>query len=252
MKKEEDDFNAESLDLPRSREFTEAGALLSCAAGERKPPARLKTRLMASLRPASPWIVARNWTIGAAAFAALLFALFSSMNGPAAVVLEARGDVRIDGMPAASGAKLRSGQSVSVSGDAEAFVSVGGRAGFRLSRDAEARLVTEGKAIEVRLKSGWLLSAVKTGTPYAVAVEHGKVSALGTDFIVKVRDGLAYTCICHGKLGLVGFPQDRIESAHHGAIAQKGFPSGAAVGMEGHSDEETAALRRRLGLEVDR
>jgi hypothetical protein len=246
---EEKDFDPKSMELPPSREFDEAAALLAYAASERKPPARLKANLMASLRPKSAFsLPAPGWLLAAGALAALLIVPRFFKAAPRPEILSLRGDVRIDGRAVSVGDILGKGRVISVSPDGEAVVRIPGRAGFRLSRGAEAEIVRNDDAIEVRLTKGWILSAVKSGTPYTVATEHGAASALGTDFMVKAEGGWACVCICHGRLGLRGFSQTVIAAEHHYALAQPRFPAAEADAV-GHSDAEIDSLRRQLRLD---
>lgn len=252
MMEDKDPLDAESLDLPPSRELEEVVALLAYDAVERKPPVHLKERLMASIRPAASPFTFKRWawpTVAAMAAAALVvvFAFRGSRDG--ATLEDVRGLVTVDGRPAAGGARVAWGSVVAVSEDGEAVIRVGRRAGLGLSRGGRARLTREGSALSVHLESGWLLSAVRTGAPYAVVTPHSRVTALGTDFIVKVHDGRAYVCICHGRIGLKGdFPRDEIASESHGAVSEPLFERGPEGPMEGHSDEDIARLRELTSL----
>ena len=155
----------------------------------------------------------------------------------------------IDGRAASAGSRVNGGSVLTVSPDGEAVVRVGDSAGFSLSRGGRAVLAREGGVIEARLSSGWLLSAVKTGTAYSVATSHSRISALGTDFIVKVRDGKAYVCICHGRIGLAGnFPKTELASKAHASLSEPLYEPGDEGGMEGHADDDIARLRMLTGL----
>lgn len=244
---EKEDFDPESMELPPSREFDEAAALLAFGAAERKPPVHVKARLMASLRskPARSFVPSR-WAIAAGAIAALLLAVRILHGRAQPELLAVRGEVTVDGHAASAGERLAPGRTISVSSDGEAVVRVGGRAGFRLSHGAQAVIVRDDKVVNVRLIKGWILSAVKTGTPYTVQTEHGEASALGTDFMVKEEQGWAQVCICHGRLRLSGFPAATIAAEHHAATTQTAFPNAAAEGQKGHTDAEIASLRALL------
>lgn len=247
-------LDAESLDLPPSRELDEAAALLAYAAAERKPPAHLKDRLMASIHPAAPPFPLKRWAwpaVAAMAAAALLVVFRQRAPVVEASLVAARGEVLIDGRAASAGARVGWDSVIEVRGEGEAVVRVDGRAGFRLSQGGRAALLRgENGALLVRLSEGWLLNAVKTGTPYAVVSEHSRVSALGTDFIVKVRDGRAYACICHGRIALEGdFPRKEMASAGHAASMEPLYEPGPEGPLDGHSDEDIARLRALVGLE---
>ena len=139
---------------------------------------------------------------------------------------------------------------IAVSADGEAVVRFARRAGFSLTRGGRASLIRdESGAVVVKLSDGWLLSAVKTGAAYSVTTAHSRISALGTDFIVKARDERAYVCICHGRIGLEGdFPVTTLASEHHGAAAEPLYRSGLEAGVEGHADEDIDRLRSLTGL----
>lgn len=249
---DKDPLKTESLHLPRSREFDEAASLLAYAAAERKPPPHLKERLMASLHPAAAPFINIRWAFPTAAVAltAVLFAVFfARAPRSAATLTSVQGVVMIDGRAASAGSSIAWGSALSVSPDGEAVVRVEGSAGFSLSRGGRAALAREGGVIEVRLSEGWLLSAVKTGTAYTVAAGDSRISALGTDFLVKVRDGKAYVCICHGRIGLAGnFPKTELASKGHASSSEPLYEPGDEGGMEGHADDDIARLRALTGL----
>jgi ribosomal 50S subunit-recycling heat shock protein len=246
MKKEEN-FEPASMGLPHSSEFDETAALLAYGATERKPPAHVKARLMASLR-SKPERSGNSlrWIIAAGAIATLLLVprFFSARAQSEFLVV--RGAVTVDGHVVSAGERLALGQTISVPADGEAVVRIGKRAGFRLTHGAQAQIARDDSSVEIRLRKGWILSAVKTGTPYTVVTDHGRTSALGTDFIVKTEDGWAWACICHGRLGLSGFPQETIAAEHHAHILQPLFPSQKAEPRKGHTDEDIASLRALL------
>lgn len=252
MMDDNDPLKAESLDLPSSRELEEAAALLAYAADERTPPPQLKERLMASFHPAAASFIGRRsaFPIAAAALASVLIAVFWARAPRSdATLASAQGVVTVDGRAVSAGSRVGWGSVVAVSPDGEAVVRIGDSAGFSLSRGGSAVLAREDGALVVRLTTGWLLSAVKTGTAYAVVTDHSRISALGTDFVVKVRDGRAYVCICHGRIGLAGdFPEPELASRAHGSSSEPKYEPGGEGGMEGHSDDDIVRLRAAIGL----
>jgi hypothetical protein len=241
---DKDPLDADSQDLG------EAAAFLAYAAPERRPPAYIKDRLMASLRPAhAPFFSKRRVfpVVVATTSAVLLAVIWLRAPDHDARVVAVGGGVTVDGRAVAAGDPVSWGSVIEVPLDGEAVVRLGDRAVFKLSRGGRATLARSGDALSVRLSAGWLLSAVKTGTPYAVLTEHSRISALGTDFIVKVRGGRAYACICHGRIGLEGdFPVPEIASQGHRALSEPLYEPGMEGGLEGHDDEEIARLRAAL------
>ncbi len=231
----------------------EIAALLAHAAPQRRPPAGLKGRVMASLgedlRPPSAY---RRWALPAFAVAAAVAALvvYLPTRGAERITLvSAVGGVAVDGRAAAEGSGIEYGREITAGDDGEAVVRIGRSGGFKLSRGGRARVFTHDDGIEVVLDSGWLLSAVRTGARYRVKTPRSLVAALGTDFIVKVRESRAYVCICRGRINLSGdFTERELASERHGALAEPDFPPGGAVGMQGHSDADIAELRGMIGL----
>ncbi len=231
----------------------EIAALLAHAAPERRPPAALKGRIMASLRgDVRPPLVSRRWALPAfaAATAVVLLAVYMIPRGSESItVVSTAGAVSVGGRPASAGAGVSGGQEISVAADGEAVVRIGGAGGFRLSRGGRARVHARDGGVEVVVDSGWLLNAVRNGARYSVKTPHSRVTALGTDFIVKVREGRAYVCICHGRIGLSGdFPEPEISSEGHGALQEPSFTPDGAYGLQGHSDAEIGELRAAIGL----
>ncbi len=230
----------------------EIAALLAHAVPERRPPASLKGRVMASLREdARPALPIRRWAMPAfaAATAVAILVVYLMPRNERITLVSAVGDVAFDGRTASGGSGVTFGQEISVDKDGEAVVRIGRAGGFKLSRGGRARIIARDGGVEVVVDSGWLLNSVRSGARYSVKTPRGGVAALGTDFIVKVSEGRSYVCICHGRIGLTGdFPERELASDHHGSIAEPSFPPGGAVGMQGHSDADIAELRGKIGL----
>lgn len=244
-----DPWKPDELDLP-AHDAAELAGLLAVGAGERKPPAGLKQRVLARLHPARPSIFARAAALTAAvAAAALLLALGLWSRRPTVILAGFHGSVLVDGRPAQAGQAVRPGQAVAAGEGAEAVLVFGPRAAVRLLRGAEV-VFHDKSSIEIDLRKGWLLSAVAAGTPYGVVTEHGRIHALGTDFITKTRAQGAYVCICHGRLRLSGaFGQAEIASENHASWVFAGSqaprqPDGGT--MEGHSESDIVSLRSFL------
>ena len=235
-----DPLDPKAMDLEPSREFDEAAALWALSVPFRRPPAELKARLMNEIRPAPlSW---RFWAVPALAFASvLIFAYFSHNSGPLAVV--------VSSSSGAAGAPIVAGQLITTPLDGQAVVRIGDDAVLKLSHGAEATITRSGKTLEVRLKSGWLLSSVRHGQDYRVVTARGEVEALGTEFFIRVRPDKDYVCICKGRLRLTGaFPAAEIASEAHYDVWMDGLnqPSHASWTMEGHGDEDWKEVRRIL------
>lgn len=127
------------------------------------------------------------------------------------------------------------------------LVRVGNDAVLKLSHGAEATITREGKSLTVALKNGWLLSAVRQGQAYRVVTARGEISALGTEFFVRIRPDKDYVCICEGRLRLSGaFPTTEISAEAHSDAWMDGStkPEHAGWSMEGHGDDEWKDVRR--------
>lgn len=258
---EHEKFDPRSMDLEPSRAFDEASGLMAYGAGLRVPPAHLRSKVMAAIRPASELPLGASpggalWRKAAAAAAilaaAVALSIYARPEGASLAAVE--GGALIGGKPAGVGAALPMGAVIEVPPDGRAVVRIGRRAGFELSRGARAILErTAANAIELRLDSGWALSAVKTGTPYRISTPHGAARAVGTDFIVKASAERTYACICRGRLVLTGpFPDQTVAADHHADFiiepGQAPKPAGRWSSLDGHRDEAIGALRGRLGL----
>lgn len=253
LNEREDGWNAEELELSR-REAQEAAGLLAFSAPERRPPPELKARVLTGARAASlsraPRAFLPRWaaaSLGAACAAALL--VWSLRPAPRAVLADVRGAVRVDGRAANAGETVAPGATVTVAEDGQAVLVFGARAAVRLLHGAGVSY-RESRGLEVELKAGWILSAVKTGTAYRVATAQGRVAALGTDFLVKAQKHDTYLCMCHGRLELSGdFGRAEVASQNHGGwvFTADRAPSQPDYGtMEGHADHDISSLRAFL------
>ena len=160
-----------------------------------------------------------------------------------------RGSVSIDGRPARAGERLKPGQMITVADGSEAVLLIGERVAARLLHGGEA-VLADRSDIHLELRKGWLLSAVVSGTPYSVVTEHGRISALGTDFMTRSQAGETFFCICHGRLKISGpFGEVQVESTNHGgkvftkSLSPHETPHGT---MEGHMPGDITSLRAFL------
>lgn len=256
-----DPWTPETLDLPE-RDSAELAGLLGMTAVERKPPARLKARIFAAIRPApltppsiEPTGVAsryapyhRAFLLAAFVAAAVLLIFGGIPPRQTATLAHIRGSVLVDGSPAIAGQSVKAGQVISTA-DGEAVLVFDRRAAIRLLHGGEA--VFRGRpAIEIELRRGGLLSAVVSGIPYSIVTEQGRVAALGTDFMVRRRPTDTFFCICHGNLKISGdFGEARAASKNHrGLVFTKSrAPYEPSDGtMEGHTQNDILSLREFL------
>ena len=261
--KNNDSWMPEDLDLSE-RDTAELAGLLALAAGERTPPARLKARVLGGLRYPNASIPAamtalepgrRMPTGRVAAWAAagimatLLVVLALWPRGQATMLAEVRGSVSIDGRPAQAGQVFQPGQEIAVGRDSEAVLVIGGRVAARLLHGGEV-FFHDQPTIELELRKGWLLSAVVNGTPYSVITEHGRISALGTDFMTRKQPADTFFCICHGHLKIAGaFGEFQVKSENHGGkeFTKSLAPHEPRHGtMVGHTTSDILSLRAFL------
>lgn len=248
-----DIWTKEELELSE-RETAELAGLLALSE-ERKPPAALRERVLSSLATepaiASFWAPLGRWAAATAAVAALLLAVVTRPQDSRAILAKTRGLVTVDGAIAESGARLKAGQIVSVSDDGLAVVSFQGKAAVRLLHGATASFsLGSDSTVDVFLQKGWALNAVSKGIPYSVVTPHGRISALGTDYLVKAQPKDTWLCICHGRIAINGkFGRREAASEKHDGWA---FEAARAPykpddgTMEGHDEESIRTLRAHL------
>lgn len=249
-----ENWTQEELGLD-AREAAELAGLLALA-DARKPPAALRERVLSSLEASQDavppaWAPLRRWAAASGAFAALLIAVGVLNPGPRAVVAQVRGAVLVDDALVSAGVALKPGQTVSVSGDGQAVLSFRGKTAVRLLKGASASYsIGSDSAVTVSLQKGWALNAVKTGTPYSIATPQGRISALGTDYLVKAQGKDTWLCICHGRIGIEGkFGRGEASSQNHGGWVFEAAkaPYDPKYGtLEGHGDEDISSLRAFL------
>lgn len=248
---EKENWSKEELELSE-RETAELAGWLALSE-ERKPPAALRERVLSSMEAApsvaAAWAPLGRWAAASGAFAALFLAAGLWTPTPAARLASTRGLVTVDGRAASSGAALRGGQVVTVSEDGQAVIAFNGRAAIRLLHGGTVSFKT-GAAVEVALQKGWALSAVKKGASYSLATKDGRVTALGTDYLVKAQPKDTWLCICHGRIGIEGrFPTAEAASDNHGGWVFEAAkaPRKPDYGtLEGHGDEDISSLRAFL------
>lgn len=246
----DDIWTPETLELS-SRECSELAGLLALTTPERTLRPELKVRLLARIvNAALDRKPGRRLSFALAGIAAILLASGGPWSRrPSATLAQLRGIVSIDGRPAEAGQRLRAGQVIAVADRSDAVLIIGGRVAARLLDGGEALLLNR-PGIELELRRGSLLSAVVTGAPYSVVTEHGRISALGTDFMTRTHPEETFFCLCHGRLKVSGaFGETRVESTNHGgkAFTKNRPPHEPRDGsMTGHMPPDLASLRAFL------
>lgn len=180
----------------------------------------------------------------------LLAALLGAAPAPApttlTVVSVTGGVLTRKGRALAPKAALAPGDTVTL--DAGQAVIAAGEAGHLLLKGPASFTA---RAAGVSLGRGSLLSSLPglKGRGFAVATKTAVAAVRGTDFYVSVKGPReTYVCACEGRLEISGGAKDAprpLKGTHHTARrysrGRSGLEDGDA-GMEGHTDEELAAL----------
>lgn len=116
---------------------------------------------------------------------------------PAQGVRSARGEVRVDGRPAAAGTPVRPGDTVEVGKNALATFVVGQDA-FLMRSESRAELAGSGTAVAaVRLLTGALLS-VFAGGEHRLTTATATIGVRGTGAYMESEPHRTYFCLCYG------------------------------------------------------
>jgi ferric-dicitrate binding protein FerR (iron transport regulator) len=137
-----------------------------------------------------------------------------------AQVIRSEGNLTVEGNPTGMNGKIPFGSSFSTGNKAISDLRIANAAVLRLGPNTQAKLVKRKDQIVVVMKTGTILSHVKTGTQYAVLTPVATAEALGTVFFVKMdAPQTVYICLCTGHL-MVSAPgaKEELVTTHHKAV----------------------------------
>jgi|GEM_PF-2356777 len=134
-------------------------------------------------------------------------------------VLRTQGRLTLNGQRLKPQTKILSGQTFSTGHRSTADLRIPNIAILRVGQKTRAYFVQQKDQVTVELETGFIISRVKTGTPYTVHTAATTVEARGTLFIVKKESARAtYVCLCQGKI-LISAPDLQQElSGDHEAV----------------------------------
>jgi hypothetical protein len=198
-----------------------------------------------------------------AALAAQIAAHFAVLRGALAAgsvakgVHRIRGDVRVNGAPAAEGMDVKAGDVITTGAGSE-LLFVAGKDAFLVR--ANARVEVQGSAgalvaTGLRILSGAVLSVFAPGEPRTIRTPTSTIGIRGTGVYVEAEEARTYACVCYGEaeLASVGEPAARetVRTRHHEQpryIMGAGAPQmlmGAPV--INHTDAELTMLENLVG-----
>ncbi|MCC6211270.1 MAG: hypothetical protein IT513_09540 [Burkholderiales bacterium] len=206
----------------------------------------------------------RAWLrAGAAALALQIAAQFALLRGAMAAgslakgIHRLRGDVRVNGAPAAEGMDVRAGDIITTGAASELLFVVGKdaflvRANTRLEvQGATGALVATG----LRILSGAVLSAFAPGEPKTIRTPTSTIGIRGTALYVEAEAARTYACICYGEADLAASAdpgaRETVRTTHH-EQPRYIFGAGAPQMLTGapvinHTDAELVMLENLVG-----
>jgi len=137
-----------------------------------------------------------------------------------AQVIRSDGNLTVEGKSAGVNDKIPFGSSFYTGQNSFSDLRIANAAVFRMGPNTQAKVVKRKDQIVVVMKTGTMLSHVKTGTQYAVLTPVATAEARGTVFFVKMdAPQTAYICLCNGHL-MVSAPgaQQELVASHHKAV----------------------------------
>jgi len=165
----------------------------------------------------------REWLqralLGGAAMPLLLRDALAAVVRPSGMV-EAKGDVLINGRPARAGAAVKPGDNVATGPGASAVFVIGSDA-FLIREKSE--LFTAGRGVltgSLRLVTGQLLSVFGRG-PRSITTPTSTIGIRGTGIYIEAETERTYVCTCYGLVDLQAsnMPEARetVRTTHHDA-----------------------------------
>jgi hypothetical protein len=200
---------------------------------------------------------------GAAALALQIAAQFAVLRGAQAAgslakgVHRLRGDVRVNGAPAAEGMDVKAGDVITTGAGSE-LLFVTGKDAFLVR--ANSRVEVQGTAGELvatglRILSGAVLSAFAPGETKTIRTPTSTIGIRGTAVYVEAEAARTYACVCYGEADLASSAdpaaRETVRTRYHDQpryILGMGAPQmimGAPV--INHTDAELVMLENLVG-----
>lgn len=161
-------------------------------------------------------------------------------------IVESRGDVLVNGKPAAKGAPVAAGDVVETGNGARAIYIIGDNA-FLQRQNSRAEF---GDSIEtfLRIVTGGLLSVFGTGSR-ELATPVATIGIRGTGCYIEADQRKAYFCLCFGAVDLrpVNGQPVRYETTHHEKPLWIEDGKTRSAGVVNHTDAEVVMLEALVG-----
>jgi hypothetical protein len=170
----------------------------------------------------------RAWLrAGAAALALQIAAQFAVLRGALAAgslakgVHRLRGDVRVNGVPAAEGMDVKAGDVITT-GPGSELLFVTGKDAFLVR--ANSRVEVEGTAgallaTGLRILSGAVLSVFTPGEPRTIRTATSTIGIRGTAVYVEAEEARTYVCTCYGEAEIASAMdpavRETVRTEHH-------------------------------------
>jgi hypothetical protein len=167
---------------------------------------------------------------------------------------ELRGDVRVNGVPAAQGMRVASGDNVSTGSGARAMFSIGADA-FLMRADSQAEFRGQDLVIDaLRLVSGKLLGVFGSGGAHRIQTATATIGIRGTGAYLEAEPERTYFCLCYGSADIAsadGSMRDSYTTTHHESpryIYNDGRSNAIVpAGVVNHTDSELIMLEALVG-----
>ena len=168
-------------------------------------------------------------------------------------VRAARGEVSVNGMPAAAGTPVRPGDTIEIGKNALATFVVGQDA-FLMRSDSRAELSGSGTAVAaVRLVTGALLSVFGRGE-HRLTTATATIGVRGTGAYMEAEPWRTYFCLCYGtaEVAPIGSPQQETYSTSHHDSPRYIYGDGrkqaiTPANVSNHTDAELILLESLVG-----
>lgn len=206
----------------------------------------------------------RAWLrAGAAALALQIAAQFAILRGALAAgsvakgVHRLRGDVRVNGEPAAEGMDVKGGDIITTGAGSDVLF-VSGKDAFLVR--ANSRVEVQGAAgalvlTGLRVVTGAVLSVFSPGQPKRLTTPNSSIGIRGTAVYVEAEESRTYACVCYGEADLASSidpaVRETVSTTHHdqpryimGAGAPRMLMTAPVIN---HTDAELTMLENLVG-----